>query len=251
MRRTEPLKVVGIIPARGGSKGIPQKNIRPLNGRPMLEYVIDAAERSGIFSHIIISSDDETILGIAERAGAFPAKRPEALAEDDVDHQEVAMHVILNLLAGAPEFPKILGPDFAVVMQPTSPLLKPRHLREAFQMFLLNYPKDALSCVAVTRSEVHPWKLFEIDPDGALAPWIDGGQHLNRARQLLPDYYRLTGAFYIFPVDKFRALKTYFLHPILPYFMKQWEAVDIDTPLDLDVAEMIMTRGEKNDAKRL
>jgi CMP-N-acetylneuraminic acid synthetase len=149
--------ILGLIPARGGSKGIPDKNIKPLNGKPLIAYTIEAALKSQLLTQVVVSTDSNQIASVAQKYGAtIPFKRPLDLAQDDTPALSVVQHAITQL------FTMPLGKeDIVILLQPTSPLRTTQHIDEAITV-LLQRP-DATAVVSVHPARRHPSCVVKIN----------------------------------------------------------------------------------------
>ena len=230
--------LLGIIPARGGSKRIPRKNIISFGGQPLIKYTIDAALSSQRLSRFFVSTDDEEIATIARNAGAeVPFLRPPELATDLVNSIPVMQHAI--------EFFEIKGGnvDVVVLMQPTSPFRNAHHVDDAIDLFISS---GADSLTSVCRNKEHPYYAWKVDKHGIKPFFSYDKQELPR--QKLPPAYVENGAIYIAKrslIDK----GTFYGNKVIPFIMDAWHSVDIDTPLDLLWAEFLLEKvfkGEKN-----
>jgi len=180
---------VAIVPARGGSKSIPRKNIRPLGGIPLLAYSIDAGLRAKHVDRVIVSTDDEEIAAIARSWGAdVPFLRPAALAGDTTPDLPVFQHVLGWLEANAECLPEIV-----VQLRPTSPLRPPDCVDNAIDM--LRSDKTIDSVRGVVQASQNPYKMWRLQADGTMTPLLAAGveQAYNRPRQELPQTYWQTG----------------------------------------------------------
>lgn len=232
--------VLAVIPARGGSKGVPRKNIRDLGGRPLLAYVFAAASRARSLTRIILSTDD---VEIAENAKSFgvevPFLRPDELAGDRVLLPAVAKH--------ARDFFADRGERFDAVMtiQPTCPFLKTKTIDDAVQLWV-DTGCDSVTTVGEV-SKGHPHVLKTLDDDGRIAPLVQISLEERKGpRQVRPKAYYLTGGLYL------RDSKLFDSGPIVPHFLgddpralavDEVEAVDINTPLDFDFASFLVETG--------
>jgi CMP-N,N'-diacetyllegionaminic acid synthase len=224
-------QVLFFIPARGGSKGLKDKNILPLHGKPMLAWTIDAARQCGITGRIVVSTDSDKIAEVAVANGAeVPGLRAGNLALDDTP----TMDVLLDFLKT--EEKKGYVPDLVVLLQPTSPLRKGIHIAEAFSH--LKKP-GTLSVVSVCACEHHPlWSNTlpeDFSMDNFMRPEIKG-----KNRQGLPPYYRLNGAIYISSPAFLNNNKSFFGKGSRAYIMDAASSVDVDTNIDLKLAALLM-----------
>jgi len=235
----ESSKTLAIIPARGGSKSVPRKNIRPLAGHPLLAYSVAAGLQATSISRTIVSTDDEEIAEIARSYGAeVPFLRPAALAQDDTTDYPVFKHA-LDWLAKNESY----TPDIVVQLRPTSPLRPPDCVDRAVNI-LIDDPK-ADSVRGVIPSGQNPYKMWRIDEDGRMQPLLSDGfeEPYNMPRQQLPATYWQTGH-----VDAIRR-KTIEAgsmtgSTILPLILDPRYAVDIDTDRDHERAEWIIRQGD-------
>lgn len=225
--------MLAIIPARGGSKGVPGKNIKELAGKPMIAYTIEAAIKSRIFEKIIVSTDSKEIAKAATDFGAeVPFMRPEAIAGDLVSSDDVILHAL--------DFYKNQGTVYDEVckLQPTSPLRNAEHIKKAYQLFK---EKEADFLVSVCECEHSPLWAGQIGLDLRLDYFIS--EEVKRAcRQDMPTYYRLNGAIYIARTESFYQNKNFLGKNSIAYIMGQTESVDIDSYLDFELAELIKNK---------
>lgn len=226
-----------IIPARGGSKGLPGKNIADLNGIPLIAWSILAARKSGVCERVIVTSDDDAILDVARSYGAECFKRPADLAADDTTTAATLVHLLVYQLE--PPYPVQ-----AILLQPTSPFRSQDHILKAVT---LSRRADDAPLVSVIEPGEHPLKAFEITEQGTLNGfWSDQAPYTPR--QQLPKLFMPNGAIYIFDVERFLKEKDFPRGDVIPYVMKVQDSIDIDTADDLDYARIMMKkRTEKID----
>ncbi|MBR6746629.1 MAG: acylneuraminate cytidylyltransferase family protein [Muribaculaceae bacterium] len=219
-----------IIPARGGSKGIPKKNIVELAGRPLIDYTIQAALKVAPIDHIILSTDSEEIVTVAERCGLPVAyRRPAALATDTAGSREV----ILDAMDWADN--QGIGYDAIVLLQPTSPLRVAEDILGAMSMFT----PDIDMVVSVAEARCNPYyNCFETDETGYLKISKGDGQYTRR--QDVPPVYEYNGAVYVINPQSIRKMTLGSFPRRVPYVMPAERSVDIDAPVDLLVAEHLL-----------
>lgn len=223
---------LGVIPARGGSKGIKDKNIRPFAGSSLLAISIDVAKRARLLADTVVSTDSEAIAEAARAAGGkVPFLRPAELATDDVPVWEVSRHAgeWFAATTGAP-------PDIIVSLQPTSPLREPEHLDEAIQRLS---DSDADALMTVTEAEHSPYKMRVIE-DGLLREFLPGrtvGQ-----RQEAPPVYRLNGVAYATRWQAMIETRSLWGRKTLAYALPDDVALNIDTMLEFEIAEFLFSR---------
>src|SRR3990167_1609428 len=215
-------KLLGIITARGGSKGIPHKNLYPIAGMPLIYYCIENAKRSGIFDRLIISTDSDKIAEVAQEHGVdYPFKRPVGLAEDGTPHFEVIKHA----LALTP------GYDYAAIIQPTAPLIQGFHWREAWGR-LLETGADSIISVYPIPYDNHPLKAMLKMGEYLL---VHPARKRGLRRQDLLPAYKSTGGIYMFKTSLIEQGDFYGERPTY-YEVDEEYALDINEESDLDEA---------------
>lgn len=227
--------VLALIPARGGSKGVPRKNLASLCGRPLLEYTVRAAVDCAAIDASYVSSDDAEILEVARRLGARAMERPPAFVTDAASAIEVVRHFIETLPA------ELRARDPLIVyLQPTSPLRDAQHLDAAFDLLARH---DATTLMSVVELEKSPFKAFGLDEQQRLRSLFD--ERLSNARrQDLPPAFLPNGAIYIFAASDFLSRDGFPSNGSVPYLMSAADSIDIDTPDDLRRVERIL--GDKH-----
>jgi len=226
------IEILAIIPARGGSKGIPGKNIRRLGGTPLIAWTIDAARSSTRVNRVIVTTESPEIMKIAVDFGAdVPFQRPIELAQDDTPGVEPILHAVRWLIEN-----EGYHPDFLCCLQPTSPF---RTGDDIDQAITLAIQKNADSVVSVVPLNHNPNWMQVMDNNGRLTDFISGGTAIN-SRQEMDPVYELNGAIYLIRTDVLLEYRTFFLKNTLGYVMPQERSLDIDTPWDFHLAEMIV-----------
>ncbi len=221
---------LGIIPARGGSKRLPRKNILPLAGKPLIAWTIDAAKKSKYLDRIIVSTEDKEIAEVSRNYGAEVVNRPGHLATDESS----TVDVILDLLEKIER-----SYDYIVLLQPTSPLRNEKHIDEAIELL---FKKNADAIISVCEAEHSPLWMNTLPEDGKMNNFLSPNL-LNKRSQDLPKYYRLNGAIYICEKESFKKYKSFFLkEKVFAYIMAQIYSVDIDTKIDFLISEVILTK---------
>lgn len=227
-------RVIALIPARGGSKGIPRKNLAPLAGKPLMAHSIDAGLGSAFVDEVVVSSDDAEILEAARRLGAVALKRPAALAADSTPTAPVIEH----LLESRPD----LDParTLILLLQATSPLRDAADVDAAFA--LLGESGDE-SLISVCVPDESPFKTFVCDAEGFLRGLVDDEAPF-RPRQELPTAYQPNGAIYIFGARAFLDEARIPMKRARPFVMDFEKSIDIDEPRDLSRAEAYLASRE-------
>lgn len=220
------MKPLVVIPARGGSKGVPRKNIKELNGKPLIYYTIEAAREVFEDQHIIVSTDDKEIKGVVEKTGLkVPFLRPQELATDKAGTQEVLKHAI--------KFSENIGyiPDTLILLQPTSPFRTGKHIKEALDL----YHKDLDMVVSVKETKSNPYYLlFEENNEGYLKKFKKGA---FTRRQDTPKVWEYNGAIYIINISSIRDKEINGLKKVKKYEMEELASLDIDNNFDWLLAE--------------
>lgn len=220
------MRILGIIPARGGSKGIPKKNVKLLNGKPLIAYTIEAALASNL-DRVVVSTDCEEIASISKGYGAEVMMRPAHLAEDKTPTLPVIQDVVAKL-----------DEEFATVMtlQPTSPLRTLEHINEAIELFKNDIEADSLVSILEVPHNYMPEKLMNLN-----GKYLIGNSEVKRRQDVSTTYARNGASIYI---TKTKKLSEYiFGGKILPYFMSKVNSFDIDDMEDWEIVERLI----KND----
>lgn len=218
---------LAIIPARGGSKRLPRKNVLDLCGKPLIAYTIEAALKSKYIDKVIVSSDDYEILEISKKHGVETIKRPDELANDTATTFDAIKHAIDN-------FEKY---EYIVLLQPTSPLRNEKHINEAIE-FLEEKKADAV--VSVCEMEHSPLWSNTLTEDKNMNNFLRD-EALNKRSQDIEKYYRLNGAIYICKTDKLLENKSFLLKDnIFAYIMDRKSSIDIDEEIDFKLANAIL-----------
>ncbi|KRB51007.1 hypothetical protein ASE04_13930 [Rhizobium sp. Root708] len=228
------MSLLFLIPARGGSKRVPGKNIRELGGQPLISWTIDLAKRVGLSADVLVSTDDPDIASIATEAGAWvPWLRPQHLSTDTATSLEVALHAL-------DFYESERGPVEAVVLlQPTSPFRQLSTVCEGLRLFR---DLGERPVVGVSPAATHPAWCFRIQ-EGKLMPYADGKGLLQRSQDL-PQVYEISGALYIISAMQLRAERTFFPHNAVPVVSdSDVENLDIDTEWDWLCAEKAVEAG--------
>ncbi len=227
------MSVLAVVPARGGSKGIPRKNITPLAGRPLLHWTIEAALACDRIERVLVSTDEPEIVDVALACGAdVPFLRPAVLALDETPGIAPVLHAVRWL-----EEREGYRPEWVALLQPTSPLRDRDDIRGALA---LGEGRGAAAVVSVTEAAHHPWWMKTLDDTGRLRDWSEGSEGATR-RQDLPPVYALNGAIYLVRRQALVEQETLAPDPCLGYVMPPERSLDVDTAWDLHLAELILT----------
>ena len=227
------MKILTIIPARGGSKGIPHKNIKPLNGKPLIYYTIDCARAICNDEDICVSTDDAEIISVVEQYGLkVPFVRPAELASDTAGTYEVLLHAL--------DFYEKQGRHYDVVLllQNTSPFRSSLHVKEALEL----YSPEIDMVVSVKETSSNPYyNCFEENGNGFLK--ISKGDGLYTRRQDVPKAYEYNGAIYVINPDSLKKMPLGKFSKRIKYVMDDIHSVDLDNMIDWKFAELIIKEG--------
>lgn len=238
--RRPGLNVLGVIPARRGSKGVPRKNVRQVGGRPLVAWTWLAALAAPSLSRLLVSTDDPAVVRLARAAGVeVPFMRPTRLASDTASAVDVMLHALEWL-----DHHEGYRPDAVMWLQPTSPLRTATDIEAALALFRA---KRAASVVSVCEAEQHPAWMKRITPRGQLTPW-DGRLRFADRRQELPPLFRLNGALYVTRTRDLLRRQTFYPPATYAYVMPRERSLDIDTEWDLRVADLVLTRRSRRAA---
>jgi CMP-N,N'-diacetyllegionaminic acid synthase len=225
--------VLGLVPARSGSKGVPGKNVRPLAGHTLLEYTARAARESGVLDRVILSTDSPEIADAGRRAGLeVPFMRPAALAADDTPMVPVIQHALAETARSG------WSPEIIVLLQPTSPLRRPDHIRDAVKLLRETQADSVVTVVEVPR-HLSPDYVMRID-EGRLKPFLPGGARLTRRQDARPAYSR-DGTVYAFRRATIEHFGGIYGDDCRPLLIDSRDSLSIDSPADWDEAARILT----------
>lgn len=223
---------LAIIPARSGSKGLKNKNIKLLNGKPLLTYTIEAAKASGLFNEIMVSTDSSEYAEVAKQWGAsVPFLRDKILSSDESSSWDVVKDVLKKY--------EKLGKEFEVValLQPTSPLRTANDIIEGYKILK---DKDANFVVSVCEMEHSPLWANRLPADCSMKNFIRT-EFVNMPRQNIPKHYRINGAIYIIKVNYLKESKEIYGEKSYATIMKKENSIDIDDQIDFTMAEVLMS----------
>ena len=218
---------LAIIPARGGSKRLPRKNVLDLNGKPLIAYSIEAGLDSSYIDKVVVTSDDDEVLTISKKYGAVTINRPDELASDAATTFDAIKHAVDN-------YEKY---DYIVLLQPTSPLRDGDHIDKAIELL---ESKNADAIVSVCKMDHSPLWSNTINDSLSMTGFLKD-EVLNKRSQDLKEYYSLNGAIYICDTKKLLKEKSFFLkESIFAYKMDRKSSIDIDKEIDFKIAEYLL-----------
>jgi CMP-N,N'-diacetyllegionaminic acid synthase len=232
------MNILGLIPARGGSKGIPHKNIALLAGRPLLAYTCEAALGSHYLTRVVLSTDDEAIAEVGRNCSVeVPFIRPTELARDDTPSLAVAQHAI-RWLSEHEDWEA----DVLVLLQPTSPLRRAQHIDEALDLMFQNEADTVVSVIKVPHL-FSPYSMMRLVNGYLEDYWQDQLPFDRYRRQDLPALYARNGpAVLVTQVEVVMGQASFYGQRALPYVMKREDSLDVDVPLDLELAAWSLSR---------
>jgi len=233
------MRLLGLITARGGSKGIARKNIALCAGLPLLAWTVRAAKQSGVISRLILSTDDQEIAELGRSYGLeVPFMRPADLANDRASSIDVVLHA-LRWLQESEDY----IPDYVLLLQPTSPLRRAKDIRGAWEKVCA---QGAVSVIGISPAREHPFWVKRMDTHGRITEFL-AGESVPATRQELPPAYVVNGAIYLSATTAILANNTFYSDPTYGYVMPPECSVDVDTELDLRLAELLLKRNHDGD----
>lgn len=226
------MRNIAIIPARSGSKGLPDKNIKPLCGKPLMAYSIEAALKAGIYEVVHVSTDSEVYAEIGREYGAdVPFLRSAEMSGDTAGSWDVVLEVLENYKKRGKEF------DMVTLLQPTSPLRNEHDIVDAYHYYVKISAKAVISLCETDHS---PLWCNTLPEDGSMEGF--NNNRPNLPRQLLPRYYRYNGAIYMVDIPFLQADRKLDREGCFAYIMDKSKSIDIDTAEDFEFAEWYMSR---------
>ncbi|HTL83229.1 MAG TPA: acylneuraminate cytidylyltransferase family protein [Bacteroidia bacterium] len=235
-------KVLFLIPARGGSKGLPKKNIREMNGHPLIHWTIKTALEAAklIDGTVVVSTDDNEIAGVSMRSGAgIPFMRPSELAQDTSTSMEVVIHALEYFAKQGMKF------DYLCMLEATSPQRDADDILSAFTM--LSRTEGAESIVGICKTEsAHPAFLARMNKNNFITPY-EGDSFVFKRRQEIDDVFFFEGSLYISKVPSLLKRKTFYHEKTLGYEMPKWKSFEVDDLVDFLIIERLMKAKENGE----
>lgn len=220
--------ILAVIPARGGSKGVPRKNVRLLAGKPLIAWTIEAALRSQYIDRVVLSSDDQEIIAVARDLGCeVPFVRPAALSGDDAPGIAPVLHAL----------DEISGYDLMVLLQPTSPLRSTEDIDGAIAFC---HQRHAPCCVSVSPPGKSPYWMYTLDEFAHLSPLL--GNDVIMRRQDLPEALALNGAVYVADCRWLKESRSFITAETVAYRMPAERSFDIDEMIDFEICDALLRR---------
>ncbi len=234
-------RIIAIVPARGGSKGLPKKNILEINGKPLIAWTIGSALQSKLIDKVFVSTDSEEIALMAEKYGTkVPFLRPDEFAKDSSPSSEAILHAIESFRNNNEIF------DYIALLEPTSPLRKKNDIDLAIKKLLDNEKVDSLVSVGEVHTE-HPMIIKKMDSEGFVSPYVDNIKSIYQRQQADKAYFPY-GVIYLSKIDSYEKHKTFYLKKTLSYEIERWQNYEIDDKIDFIIVEQIIKKylGEIN-----
>lgn len=226
-------KILALIPARGGSKGLPRKNIRPLAGRPLIAWSIEAAKRSSYLNDVVVITDDQEIASVANQYGAeVPFMEPAELATDTSHAMGAVLYTLDMLKAQGRQY------DYVALLEPTSPLRKKDDVDNGIRALIDAPDMDALVSLGVIQLE-HP-RIAKRVMDGLVIPYADLPTFSQR--QAADKAYFPYGVLYLARTEALYRDKTFYAPKLMPLYIERWQNYEIDDGLDFEIAELVMNK---------
>jgi len=233
--------VLALIPARGGSKRVPRKNILPLSGKPLIAYTIETARKAGSLNRIIVSTDDREIAEAAVKYGAeVPFMRPTEISGSESTEFEFYMHALEWLNKN-----ENCEPGLIVTLYPTSPFRKSETIDKAVELMRAHPEADSLR--SIKPCSEHPYKMWLMKEDGFIRPFVktEDSNTQTFSTQMFPKVYIQNASIYITKPSTLRLKKSPIGDTVIPLIMSEEESVDINTPLDFKFAEIYLRQQNK------
>ncbi len=229
----EGKKILAIIPARGGSKGLPGKNIKPLLGKPLLVWTLEQAKKSRYLDRVFLSTDSAEIAEVGKMNGAdVPFFRPAELATDNSPTSGAILHAIDNFEQRGETY------DYVVLLEPTSPLRKTDDIDNAISALINASDMDSLVSVGEVHME-HPMIIKRVDDRGLVVPYITGLESIYQRQQADTAYFPY-GVIYMVTVPSYREKLTFYTDRTIPYYIERWQNYEIDDEVDFEIISILM-----------
>lgn len=228
-------KILAIIPARGGSKGLPGKNIKPLLGKPLIAWTIEQAKKSKYIDEIFVSTDSREIAEISEKFGVkVPYLRPDELSSDNASSIDVISYVISRFETTNSYF------DFIILLEPTSPLRKEADIDMSIELLFKNESADGVISLGEIHME-HPVIIKKVNSSGRIEPYINNLKSISQRQQADKSYFPY-GVIYLIRTEVFKREGSLYTHNVIPYYIERWQNYEVDDIYDFIAIEAILTK---------
>ncbi len=230
-------RILAVVTARGGSKGLPRKNILKLNGKPLIAYTLEKMCNSKYVDGRFVSTDSREIADICEKHGVHvPCLRPDELATDTASSVDVLLYTIDLLEEQGEKY------DYMILLEPTSPLRKTDDIDKIIEVAINNPEADGVVSVGRVHLE-HPSIIKKTDENGYVKPYVEGGQLFYQRQQEDAAYFPY-GVGYLVKISRFKETKSIYMDKVLPYYIERWQNYEIDDIYDFKCIETIMKMGD-------
>lgn len=227
------MKILTLIPARGGSKGVPRKNLRLVGGRPLIEWTIEAAKGASCLGDVFVTTDDREISQVSTAAGAIVIDRPCLIAGDKTPMTDVIQHAL-----SVCEVMQETRYDYILLLQPTAPMREAVDIDGAIARIIESRADSVISVYRV--EDTHPARMYLLDNSGELVPYSQ--EPVGSLRQDLPNVYHRNGAIYLCTTDFFKRAGKLWGGRMLPFVMPKERSANIDDMEDLLIADFLISR---------
>lgn len=228
-------KILAIIPARGGSKGLPKKNIKLFNGKPLIYWTLKSAQGSKLLDDIFVSTDCTEIANVVEDFGVnIPKMRPKELAQDNSPSSDLIIHALDYFKEVGKQF------DYVALLEPTSPLRKNNDIDEAISTLINHKEADALVSIGEVHTE-HPDIVKKENSFGYLEPFFENNVHIYQRQQADTAFFPY-GVIYISKVKEFYKNKSFYTDKLIGYNIERWQNFEIDDLLDFEINEFLFKK---------
>ena len=229
----EKKRILAIIPARGGSKGLIGKNNKLLNGKPLISWSIDQAKKSSFIDEIFVSTDCENLAMTSGNYGIdVPFLRPSILASDTASSTDVVFHVLSYFENKGKEF------DYIILLEPTSPLRKHDDIDSAIRIAISNKSSDGVISLGEVHME-HPMIVKKVNEHGRIVSYINNVDKINQRQQADKAYFPY-GVVYLIKTEVFKKEKSFYTNNMIPFFIERWQNYEVDDIVDFDIIELLL-----------
>ena len=230
-------RIIAVVPARGGSKGLPGKNIKIMNGKPLICWTLDKAKKSKYIDKLYVSTDSDEIANVCKQDGVnVPELRPKDLAEDSSSTVDVLLYILKHLKSSGEIF------DYLLLLEPTSPLRKDNDIDDIIEKGIDNPDSDGVISVGKVQLE-HPSIVKRISNDGYIKPYSDSNVYFYQ-RQMEDEALFPYGVGYFVNVNRFIETRMIYMDKMLPYYIERWQNYEIDDKYDFECISTIMRMEE-------
>lgn len=230
-------RILAVVTARGGSKGLPGKNIRILNGKPLIAWTLESALESEYIDEIFVSTDSQSIVDVCIQNGVdVPSLRPNELAQDTSSSMDVLIYTVDYLENNGKTF------DYLILLEPTSPLRKLGDIDKMIEIAVNNSEADGVISLGRVHME-HPSLIKKTNEEGYIVPYVDNAKEFYQ-RQLEDEAYFPYGVGYLVKINRFKETHTIYMDKMLPYFIERYQNYEVDDIYDFECISAVMRMEE-------